>query len=377
MVNKNKNKIKTQIKLLSQGSYGCVYKPNINCSGNIAKSNNYVTKLQLNNYAAKNEIAIDNKLLTIPNYNLYFAPILNTCPIQLAKINRTYIEKCDIVTKNKDSSDFVLSKIKFVGSQTLESYIVSRINNSFFIPKFLETHSYLLYSLQLLADNNIIHKDIKENNIIYDTKNQVPIFIDFGLSIDATKLIVNANNANNANNAKFNTTIYSDAFNIYYDKYPPWSLDIVINSYIVNKYKDLTSIVIVNDLITSVRSYFNNNEIVKIISKLIPKKVVTKYLSDWEIYINTFENKSGKYIIDTITTYWKTWDNCGLSVLFLFIWYNYNLQSLKINTKYQTILIDQILSIPSKRISILDTKNNIDSLLSNLDITSYNANITV
>ena len=40
----------------------------------------------------------------------------------------------------------------------------------------------------LLEENNIVHLDIKGDNILFNYDSELPIIIDFGLSIDTTKL---------------------------------------------------------------------------------------------------------------------------------------------------------------------------------------------
>ena len=58
-------------KLLSQGGFGCVYHPGIKCDGSKDKKK-YVSKLQINDYTAVNEVQIGKLIKSIPNYNLFF-----------------------------------------------------------------------------------------------------------------------------------------------------------------------------------------------------------------------------------------------------------------------------------------------------------------
>ena len=44
-------------------------------------------------------------------------------------------------------------------------------------------------SIQLLIKYRIVHYDLKENNILVETTQQLPYIIDFGLSIDIARLI--------------------------------------------------------------------------------------------------------------------------------------------------------------------------------------------
>ena len=50
-------------KLLSEGGYGCVFFPSINCDGSSMKTKKYVSKIQKFDKSAKNEIKIGKPTL--------------------------------------------------------------------------------------------------------------------------------------------------------------------------------------------------------------------------------------------------------------------------------------------------------------------------
>ena len=66
-----------KVKLIGQGSYGCVYNPGFNCDSKIHPG--YVSKLVLRNKTTMNEynIGLDIKQ-KIKKYNKYFSIILLT-----------------------------------------------------------------------------------------------------------------------------------------------------------------------------------------------------------------------------------------------------------------------------------------------------------
>ena len=85
METKVKSKKQKNIKLIGDGSYGCVYYPGITCSGNV-NNKKYVTKIQVYNRASKNEIELGEYIIkNIKNYNEYFSPIIKNCIIKLKK----------------------------------------------------------------------------------------------------------------------------------------------------------------------------------------------------------------------------------------------------------------------------------------------------
>ena len=85
-------------KLLDQGGYGCVYRPEIKCSGKTG-SNKMVSKLQKKNYASMNETNMGVLIRNIKNYNKYFLPAINSCPVQLSSIDAKILKPCEIINK--------------------------------------------------------------------------------------------------------------------------------------------------------------------------------------------------------------------------------------------------------------------------------------
>ena len=51
--NKNNDK-ENDVKLLNQGTYGCIFRPGIECSGKHLTSNSYITKIQKHRQISNN-----------------------------------------------------------------------------------------------------------------------------------------------------------------------------------------------------------------------------------------------------------------------------------------------------------------------------------
>lgn len=360
--------IQERVKLINQGAYGCVYRPNIQCSGRPGKSKNFVSKLQQKS-TADNEVAIGATLSKIPNFNYHFAPIIRSCPVQLSKLNPEYINACDVVKKDTNR-EFVLNRIRFVGTDTLEKYLSGRIRRGYFILKFLELHQYLIQSVSLMVEQNIVHFDLKENNIIYDDKNHVPIIIDFGMSVNTTFLSGN------------NLAIYDSAFHIYYEKYPPWCLDIVICSFIVQKSTDKSKVgawankrVNVDQLLQIVDFYFAGNDLILTTANVNPD-AVAKSRSKWRQYVNSqCTGKTGKQVVDMIAgAGWKSWDNFGMAVIFLNIWNKYKIAKMvdpTVGTAYEQIIVSMVTSLPGERPTVDRTINELYNITKILSKKSY------
>ena len=92
-------------KLLSQGSFGCVYYPSLSCKGKPENTKEYLTKLQKKDFNSKNEKMIGKKIIeNIPDYKKHFVPILSYCDINLSEIDGQELSKCNVVSKHKENA---------------------------------------------------------------------------------------------------------------------------------------------------------------------------------------------------------------------------------------------------------------------------------
>jgi len=234
-----------EIRLLSQGAYGCVFKPNITCEGSTG-NNRYVSKIQNNDETIQNELNIDKRISSIDKFHMFFAPILESCPISLNSINNSEIKKCDVLSKAPAANlldKYISTKIRYVSDKNIKSYLYQLPKIKEIIEqKLYTTYQYILHSLEKLSKNNVVHFDIKEKNIMYDERNHSPIIIDFGLSFDTSAPIIQEK------------VFYTDEFYLY------WCIDIYIISYVVQKVrkKDIPKNVSSDILAILLDTYFKN-----------------------------------------------------------------------------------------------------------------------
>lgn len=255
----------TEIKLLNQGTYGCIFTPEISCDDGKPGSIRYISKIQKHNESVEYELLVSSKVKKIHNYYFYYAVLIKECEAILSSISEREIKKCNILkaipVNSTKENKYSSTKIRYVGKNTLEKYLkllyfktineispntnfseksteelkikggglfnyfskpntqsnnlqrpynekwsylgqsVEKKTNTFLQQKntftgepfvlrnkIKHTYNYLLFSLQKLNSNGIVHNDIKENNIMIDDLTKNPIFIDFNLSFLITSL---------------------------------------------------------------------------------------------------------------------------------------------------------------------------------------------
>jgi len=210
---------KTELKLINDGTYGCVFHPGLTCKGK-TENLKYITKIQMNKRSIKNELRVSQKIKRIEGYARFFAPVLKHCSVKISKEHSDEMLKCGIFkTKDKNevlSKSFISTKSRFIGDSDLSQYLLSNVKPSRFLSELWRTHSYVLKGIDKLASNGIVHYDLKDNNILFDSKLNVPIIIDYGLSFLKSDL----------KPENFESIFFTFA------DYSYWCIDIVVCSYI-------------------------------------------------------------------------------------------------------------------------------------------------
>lgn len=354
-------------KLISQGGYGCVYFPGIECSGKQEKKSKFVSKLQRKGYNSDNEIDIGEIVMKIKNFFLYYAPVVNHCDINISKIDKSLLERCEVV-RTGEEVDYMLMKIEHIPNIEFFAFLTNKYESKEYVfVTMLETYSYLLNAIELLSLKNIVHFDIKNENILFNQKTKTPFIIDFGISL-------------NMNNYSYDDA--TDYFYIYAPEYYIWPLEVHIVCYLVIKRLDPKGKITKGELEKVVEKYFKNNKALSIFSESFKKKYY-KSMSDYALQ---FSGKTKKYILDEIIKedIYKTWDNFSLSVLMLRMLdylFNKGFSDAPFIVAFSQLILMTIHPDPTKRFSIKTSKetlqkiintresmNNLNKIINSIDI---------
>ena len=346
-----------KIKLLNQGSYGCVYRPGFKCNQKI-QNKKYITKIQSHDDNSKRETEIGNLIKSIKNYDLYFAPVINSCKVSVGNIQEDEIKKCNILNENQKT--YMTNKIKYVGKYTLADYLTLLYEKKpkLFLRVFLESFLQLLNNVDILQKNHILHMDLKENNIMYDEKNENPIIIDFGLSFNINKL------------SKEN---YKELFFVYGFDYPPWCFDISILSFMVNELGELWYDVIVTDenLFKVCDNFILKNPLFILDEKniMFSQIEIEDYRKKLLIFVDQFKGKKWIDVFDECLRYNHTWDSYAIHVIFLFLVNDLQLYELYDQFPFLKNFIlhlkTTILSLPNERKNALESISIVKNIFQN------------
>ena len=380
---------KKDLYIMGQGTYGCVYNPEVSCQDETSENKGYISKVQPSDKNSKQEINIGKLIKEIPKYNFRFGPIITSCGLNYAKITETELSACKMYVRGKrkkKETKYISSKLKYLGKFTLDNYLNSVLmkkdvsseqNAGQYCKIVAETHLYLLESVSIMNEKGVLHMDLKSNNIMYEGEGNDPIIIDFGLSYE-TRLL---NMDEYKENAK-------SPFGVEIDSYIPWCIEIILLSYVARQIGTKKKYSVLEELlrtpITDIKPMeaLCNSHIDKMMLINVNEKTQAKTgLKKW---VGEFKGKTWLEAWKELTKTYKSWDNYGLSMMYLL---ELNVSGLiqcdtaTIKDKnflyqYSEELKNVVLSEPSKRPLPLETRGRIDGIFRRTSGKVYNEIIT-
>jgi len=334
-------------RFVSQGTYGCIYRPGLQCNGKPYNKENFITKVQRNLTVSLQEEKISALVVKIPHFSKYFAPILKPpCQVELASIQEGEIEKCDFIKKKTDTK-WKINTLRYVGKQTLIDHVLHIYlkQNKNFLFKFLETQLHLLNGFSKLQKAGVIHNDVKDNNIICDS-NGTPIIIDFGLSV-----VLTTATQENSRQLFFN----------YDPDYYPWVIDFQISAFgstrlpstVDRWFESPVTSEQINTVITDIvnlnvglQSFFTETE-------------RQQYGWTMRTFFTKYVGTKWGTMINELMTFSKSWDNYSLAMTYLCILYDLKISETESSipkiAEYIKVIKQIILAAPDKRPTCIET----------------------
>lgn len=335
--------------LLSQGGFGCVYHPGIKCNGNTDKKK-YVSKLQINDYTAVNEVQIGKTIKTIANYKLFFLPIIDYCKINATELDSELIQKCNTL---HEKTNLVLMKMNYMKNKSFFDYITKSAVPSKIFSQLIDKYLYLLNSIELLNNKNIVHYDLKDENILLDVKNDNPIIIDFGISLDMNE---------------YNQDYVEDFFYVYAPEYYIWSFDIHLISFLSRKITEDNYKLTEKDVISISNDFVNAHKLLVTFSDKLQDDYKQQCIDFGLKYVGKMKQIILKELV--VKENYSTWDNYALSCLIgksIKYMFDKNYPNVNILKNIVQLIFINMHPDPSKRYTIKETKEKLNNILSHID----------
>lgn len=291
--------------LLDQGAFGCIYYPELKCDGTFSKNKKHISKLQKEGTESENEYNISSIIKkNITDYNIYFSIITNQCDIKIKSI-KPDLSTCNIYKKLKDRKidDFTLLQQKYITHEKIISqFIKSNIkSHRKYITELIVTYRHLCNGINYLLNNNIVHYDLHSSNIIFDLNREIPIIIDFGISIDFNEI----KNINENNVQELTKYFYVNAPSHYM-----WCYEIHILNYLLNETNILTNEALKNILDENITSN-------TLLQEVFSSSFLKKYKNLLYNYYKKYVNKDRLNVVRELLETHYYWDIYSISLIFL------------------------------------------------------------
>ena len=181
-----------EAEVVGEGSFGCVIKPSLPCSNKNISYKNKISKVMLSKEAVKElkEYAMISK---IDKQNNFYLGIPTLCHVKNTKSSVKAIDKCNQLKKkylqkktvkdNINNFDLLVMDDGGINLKMLSTMIENMPYTSENTKKvkkiWIEMHR-LFRGLTVFQKHNILHHDIKPQNIVFNMDENRVNFIDFG-----------------------------------------------------------------------------------------------------------------------------------------------------------------------------------------------------
>ena len=255
----------SSIQLIGQGGFGCVYYRGFDSTGKIM-SPVYVTKLAILETTQETEMG---KLISrMPGYDAFFNTVIETQPIDLAVLAPETKDQCKVIKRFAEKNpgvepEFQILKQLYVPHVTLLDFVkrrgifmdaaqtyhihasdrTSRVNRginavTYSVPRFVNTmincYEHVLMAIaRMQAEAEVVHYDIKIQNVVLNVYTKTPIILDFGLSFsirDVRAVLDDSAISDFEKVLRLKTFFYG-----YHADYAPWAIETHIISFLVNE----------------------------------------------------------------------------------------------------------------------------------------------
>ena len=296
---------------------GPYFKAPIENNNNERKSiKKYVDSLKKTSFFSLNEIQISQRILQIPHYSRYFNPILKNSFVNLAEIDDENYERCEQISDKK--SHILIRRLNISESKTFQEVFYQNNNNNnninteekiantkgkinkfnkiyekkfFFI--LINSYKHLLEGIKLLDDASIVSMDFHPSILVF--KDNFPIITIFEEFFHLPTI---------------NEERKSNLFSYYQPKNIFLPLEAHVICFLIENRLESLSFLNIEEICEDCK-----NRMGSLIC--FSKDFLDKYKETAHFSLQGLVNKPKSLIIQDILEKSYTWNNYGLSILFL------------------------------------------------------------
>ena len=303
-------------------------------------------KIKSHDFCFLNEVQISEQIKRVlPNYSCFFDILTDYSNIKVSS-RQAFLE--DDINEEEERETTIFTEKHVLVNYSNEyridfySFILNLPTPKLLIFHIIDSYSYLTRSLLLLKENNIYFFNITAEKKVYNVTTLKPLLHDFENSLHTKNL-----------NKDYLCKIVDKI-----DDFSNMPLEIHVIFYLIKNNENSLSYSIITEICDN---FVENMSVLSIFSQKYKDNFKLSCIETLKKYINVPKTE----IINHILTFSETWDNYGLSMLFLEIVGNITrVFSLTNNflTKFSILLSKNINPVPSKREELSETFNKYERL---------------
>jgi serine/threonine protein kinase len=214
-------------KVIGQGTYGCVHRPSLKCKKRPNQSYKNKTSKILPKREARIEFSEYEMIKKIDPASEFYLGVPDRCePNERSKNNQAAFAQCSLSYEQQEVMEDLELFIMSDGGNSLKKYVEEMVNwgkaTASTLKKcelFLIDALRLFHGVMVFGENELVHYDIKPDNIVYNEKTKRVNFIDFGTTTTHKKLLYIGKGSISDRNMWFNYPFEKEYFNrsVFYD----------------------------------------------------------------------------------------------------------------------------------------------------------------
>jgi serine/threonine protein kinase len=162
---------------VAQGSYGCVFSPNLPCTSQSITHSDTVGKIFASTNALEQEAELAQTVNKLDPKHVFTVPFYGKCRTSFEAVNSKELNRCRHITKIKKTRATSQLLFKQGGVELYQLLNDKTLQLHQLIPLFLS----LFQGIATLLKHKLVHADIKPANILVDWATKKAYLIDFGL----------------------------------------------------------------------------------------------------------------------------------------------------------------------------------------------------
>lgn len=267
---------------------------------NKARGSPYIDSISPASFFSNNEIEISQRILTIPNYYRHFNPILKNSYINVSEIDSEYFERCEELTVPNESF-YIIKKKNLLPFDTFQNiFYKTNIKNKKniktarkYVLTIINTYKHLLNTIKIMENSKLVNLDFHPSTLIFN--NNLPVLNDLSMFFHITTL---------------NEERKSKLFSNYNPKNVFLPPEAQVLCYLNQNDAESLSISDIEDI---------TNNYIKSLTSLnyLKKDLIEGYGCCLHFSLQTFVNKAKCDIFNEVIMKSNTWNNYGLSILFI------------------------------------------------------------